>query len=153
MESNEFRMCYYFDGIIKTEDFSLDNILIDKKSHENLLAYNISCKILIDAKPLRIRFDKIDRFIRVYDGTIYLVLFGSEKYDFIYSRIIYLVGVKSGITYVISDNYTKLKVDSYDSLHLEKTMPFHNVIIFIKSVFNKDKSNNYYKIFLEKASN
>ena len=37
-------------------------------------------------KPLRIRFNKIDGFIRIYD-TRYLVLFGSEKYDFIYNRI------------------------------------------------------------------
>ena len=28
---------------------------------------------------LRIRFDTRDGFIRVYDGTRYLVLFGSEK--------------------------------------------------------------------------
>ena len=31
-------------------------------------------KILITAKPLRIRFDKIDGFIRIYDGTRYLVV-------------------------------------------------------------------------------
>ena len=31
-------------------------------------------------------------------------------------------------------------------------MTFHNVIILIKSVFNKDKNNYYYNIFLEKAS-
>ena len=30
-------------------------------------------------------------------------------------------------------------------------MTFHGVIIFIKSVFNKDKNNYYYNIFLEKA--
>ena len=52
-----------------------------------ILVYNISYKTLVDAKPLCIMFDKIDVFIRVYDGTIYLVLFGSEKYDFIYNRI------------------------------------------------------------------
>ena len=28
--------------------------------------------------PLRIRFNKIDGFIRVYDETRYLVLFGTE---------------------------------------------------------------------------
>ena len=65
----------------------------------------------------------------------------------------YLTGVKSGITYVISHNYAKIKVHSYDSLLLEKTMTFHNVIIiFIKSVFIKDKSKHYYNIFLEKCS-
>ena len=34
-------------------------------------------------KPLRIRFDKVDGFIRVYNGARYLVLFGVEKYGFI----------------------------------------------------------------------
>ena len=29
---------------------------------------------MIGAKPLRIRFDKVDGFIRDYDGTEYLVL-------------------------------------------------------------------------------
>ena len=36
-----------------------------------------------------IRFDKVDAFIRVYDGTKYLVLFRGEKNDFIYDRIRY----------------------------------------------------------------
>ena len=53
-----------------------------------------------------------------------LVSFGSEKSDFIYSMIRYLISVKSGITYVISHNYAKIKVDSYNSLPLEKTMIF-----------------------------
>ena len=64
---------YYFDDIIKFEDFGLDNILIDEKSNENILVYNILQKTLVGAKPLRIRFNKIDGFI--YDGTRYLVLF------------------------------------------------------------------------------
>ena len=51
-------------------------------------------KILIDSKPLRVRFDKIDGFIRVYDGTRHLVLFRSEKYDPIYNKIRYLINIK-----------------------------------------------------------
>ena len=90
------RTCYYFDDVIKINDFNLDNILIDEKLYKNILVYNISYKTLIDDKPLRIRFDKIDGFNRVYDGTKYLVLFGSEKYGFIYNRITYLIKVKIG---------------------------------------------------------
>ena len=101
------------------------------------------------AKPFRIRFDKVDGFIRVYDGTRYSVLFGDEKYDFISTRIRYLIGVKSGIAYVISHNSAKIRVDSYDSLPLEKSLTFHNVIILIKSVFNKDTNRYYYNMFLE----
>ena len=48
MESNvklkeidiENRTCYYFDDIIKFEDFH--NILIDEKLYENILVHNIS---------------------------------------------------------------------------------------------------------------
>ena len=35
--------------------------------------------------------------------------------------------------YVISHNYAKFKVDAYDSLPIEKTLTFHNVIILTKS--------------------
>ena len=45
-----------------------------------------------------------------------------------------------------------VKVDSYISLPLEKTMTYRNVIILIKSVFNKDKNNYYYIMSLEKYS-
>ena len=61
---------------------------------------NISYKTLIGAKPLHIRFDKIDRFIRTYDGNKYLTLFSSAEYDVIYNRIKCRIGVKSGIRYI-----------------------------------------------------
>ena len=54
---------------------------------------------LISPKPLRIRFEKIDGFVRIYDGTRYLVLLADEKYDAIYNRIRYLISLKGGITY------------------------------------------------------
>ena len=135
------RTCYYFDAKTKTEDFNLDNILIRKKRYKNILVYNISYKTLIDAKPLRCGVDKINGFIRVYDGNKYLIL--CEKHDFIYNKIRYLIRVKSGITHVVSHNYAKMKPDSYDSLPLEKAMIFYNVLILIKSVFNKG-TNKYH---------
>ena len=55
MENDEFekvqvrhRACYYFDDIIKSENVDMDNILIDKKLHENI---SISYKTLIGVKP------------------------------------------------------------------------------------------------------
>ena len=108
-------MCYYFDDIIKLEDFHIDNILIDEKSHENILVYDILYKTSIGTKPLRVRFDKIDEFIRFYDGITYLTLFGSEKYDAVYNRIRYLLTLKSSsITYILFHYVAKIKVDSYD---------------------------------------
>ena len=64
----------------------------------------------------------------------------------------YLITVKSGFTYIISHNNEKIEVDSYDFLPLEKIITLYNVIIFVTPVFNKDKSNFYYNMFLEEAS-
>ena len=54
LENNELKKvhskyctCYYFDDIIKLEDFNLDNIIIDEKSHKNILIYDFSYKTLI----------------------------------------------------------------------------------------------------------
>ena len=94
-------------------------------------------KTLICAKLLRSRSDKVDGFIRVYDGSRFLVLFGPEKYDAIYNRIRYVISQKSGIRFFISHNYSRIKIDSFDSLPLEKTLTFHNIIILTESVFDK----------------
>ena len=99
--------CYYFNVII--EDFDI-YVLIDEKSYENIFVYNNSCKTLMGPKPLCIKLNKINGFIKGHDGTRYLVLFRAKKYDFIYIRSKYLIGVKSGITKAISHYYAKIKL-------------------------------------------
>ena len=115
---------YYFYDIVKIEDFDF------KKN---------SYKTLIGVKPFRIRFDKVDRFIRVYDEIRYLVLLRPENDDAIYNTIKYLINQKCVITYVISHNYIKTKTFSSDHMPLEKTLTFHNVIILSKSVLIRIK--------------
>ena len=132
------RICHYSDGIIKTEGFGFDNVLIDEKSYENILFYDVSFKTLFASKSLRIRFDKVDGFIRVYDGIRSLVLFGPEKYNSIYDKTRYLIRQISSITYIIFHNFPKVKIDSYDFFAFEqKTLKLHNASIFIKSVFKR----------------
>ena len=75
---------------------------------------------MISAKSLRIKFDKIDGFIRIFDGNRYL----------------------SGITYVFSLYYSKVKVDSYNSLPKEKKLTLNNVIILLTLVLNKDQNHS-----------
>ena len=79
-------------------------------------------------------------------------VYAPEKYDVIFSRIRYHIYEKSGVAYPISHNYPRIKVDSYDPFPLEKYLTFRNVITLIKLVFNKDKNNYYYNIFLEEAT-
>ena len=72
-------MCFYFHNIIKIKDFGFNNILLDKKSYEKTLIYDVSYKTTTGAKPLRIMFNKVDGFIRNYGGSKYLVLFDAKK--------------------------------------------------------------------------
>ena len=99
---------------------------------------------------MRIRFNEVDGFSHIFDGTRYLALIIPERYDAIYDRIRYLTVENSGITYSISHNFARIRIDSYNSLPV--TLTFHNVIIFIRSIVNKNKKNYYYNIFLEKGS-
>ena len=49
MENNKFekvliknRMYFYYDDIIKVEDFNLSTFLLDEKSYENTLIFEVS---------------------------------------------------------------------------------------------------------------
>ena len=94
----------------------------------------------MDAKPLCIRFDKTDEFMKIHNKIRYSVLFDQSYCDKICDKIKYLISKKSGITNSINHNFGKIRIDSYDSLPIEKILIFHNVIILIKSVV--DKNNN-----------
>ena len=59
-----------------------------------------------------------------------------------------LLAQKSSVAYVFSCIYAKIKVDSYDSSHLEKTLTLHNANYLYRSFLNKHKNPYYYDIFL-----
>ena len=72
------RMCYYFDDLIKAIDINFKDILLEenlyKENSKNILIYDISYKTSTDAKPLRIRYDEINGFIKIQDRIKYLIL-------------------------------------------------------------------------------
>ena len=97
---------------------------------------------------MRIGFDKIGGFIRVRGGEFrHFVLFNYGLFNKICDKIKYLISGKNGITESANHNFGEIKIDSYNFLPIEKILTFHNVIILIKSVVNKDKNKYYYNIF------
>ena len=102
---------------------------------------------------MHIRLDKINGFIRIHGNEFrHLVLFNHGLFDKICDKIKYLISEKSGITDSINHNFGEIRIDSRNSLSIEKILTFRNVIILIKSVVNKNKNKYYYNIFLEKGS-
>ena len=96
-------------------------------------------------KPLRIRLDKIDRFIISLDGKIkHLILFDYGLFSNICDKIKYLVSKKVALQIVLIIILEKSELT-------QEILTFHDVIILIKSVVSKNKSKCYYNIFLEKG--
>ena len=102
------------------EYINVDRILLDQKSYENILVYNILYKTLLDAKPLRIRFDKVGGIIKIYNGIKYLDLSNLynlynevyyRKYNAIFDRINYLISKKSGPTDSVNHNFARIRID------------------------------------------
>ena len=112
---------YYFDDIIGVMDgdrnFDFSGILLDQKlykeKHENILIYDISYKTSTGAKSLRIRFDKIDVFMKIHDKTTYLVLFDYSYCDKISDKVKYLISEKSGIIDSINHYFARIRINSY----------------------------------------
>ena len=62
--------------------------------------------------------------------------------------ISYLKNLKSGISYIIYDNYGKTKINSADDLPLAKTLILCNVAILIKTDLNKRRNQCYCNIYI-----
>ena len=133
--------CYYFN-IIRFWDRDIDccDILLDEKlykeKYKNILIYETSHKTSTGAKPLRIRFNETDGFIKTHDKIRHLVLFHYSDCDNICDKIKYLISEQSGITDSINQNFAIIRIDSYDSFPIETILNFYNVII------------NYYKCYI-----
>ena len=112
----------------------------------------------MDAKPLRITFDKVNGVIKIWYlelSNLYNEIYygiNSRIYNTVFDGINDFKGKKSGIGDSINHNFARIRIDSYNSSPLEKTLTFYNIIILIKSVVNENKNNYYYKEFLEKGS-
>ena len=138
--------------MIKDVDIYFRDILLDEKLYENISVYDIPYRTSTGPKPLRIRFNEIDGFIRVRGSEFrHLVLFDYQLFDKICDKIKYLISEKSGITDSTNHNFGKSRIDSYNFLPIEKILTFHNVIILTKSVAIKNKNEYYYNIFLEES--
>ena len=60
---------------MRIRDIDFRDILSNEKKYKNILIHDISCKFFMGPKPLRIRFDEIDGFIKICDGIRYLLFF------------------------------------------------------------------------------
>ena len=66
----------------------------------------------MDTKASRIWFNKVDKFIKMYDGIRYLVMYDYNRYNAIYYMIRYLISEKSSIENSINQIFARIIIDS-----------------------------------------
>ena len=99
------RACYFFDDIMRAWKIHIDTdfsgILLDEKlykeKNKKKLIYEISYKTSTDAKPLCIRYNKVNGFIKIHNKTTYLGSF-DKWCDKSCDRIKYVISKRSGTT-------------------------------------------------------
>ena len=129
---------------------NFDNILINEKPYKHISNYDISYKTLVGS--MRINIDEVNVFIRVYDVVGYFMLFDSKQYHVYRIELNILLVKKAALHMFLPINMQGLKLIHMTHYLEKKTLTFYNVRILSKSVFNKDKNNHYYNIFLEKVN-
>ena len=93
-------------------------------------------------KPLRIKFDKIDGFIVILDGKIkHLWLIDYGLFNKIFDKIKYLITEKSGIKNSINHNFGKIRIDSHNSLPIEKYWLFIMLWYSLSQLLTRIKIN------------
>ena len=80
-----------------------------------------------------------------------MVLFDYEWFDKICDRIKYLISEKGGITDIINHNFRRIRIDSYNSLSIEKKLTFLKVIVLIKSIVNENTNEYHYNALFKKG--
>ena len=80
------------------------------------------------AESFRIRFDNVKVYIRVYNGTRYLILYGPGKNDAIYDKNKYLISQKKGVQCAFYFNCARIKIALCDSLPIERILTLFNVM-------------------------
>ena len=88
-------MYYYFDDIMKARDIYSKNNFLDEKIYKNIFIYDISYITFMGS------IDKIDGFIRIYDGIRYLVIIGHSWFDERCDSIKYLISEKGVLRIVL----------------------------------------------------
>ena len=137
------RIYYFFNDIIDTENFDLNNIKIDEKSYKNILIYYIGFVTIKEfvkvysVNPLYLIFRYLNGYFEEINGNKYLTLVPTngrtekiKKYEELWIKIRDLIRsiTKSPDDYDYDEKYIKIKFDSDDKLPLNKTIEIPRAI-------------------------
>ena len=152
--------------MINITNFDPNLLKIDKKLYTNIDINYIRCITMKDSGYVKIKsinslyliISEVDGHFEEEIGNKYLILESPNKnkellekytqpWDGIKNEIVTINGGKPGL---YGKDFMKIKFNFDDNLPLNKTLKFHNIIIIIRSVFEK-YGRFYLQIYLDEC--
>ena len=159
------RTYYFFDDMIKIQDFKANLLKIDKKSCRNTGIYDIGYIVNKDSKYVNIHSvnslyfiaDKVYGFTEENEGNKHLNLAFTDnnsevlkKYAQLWNRIKNLIEKIDNKPGEYGKDYTRIKFNLDHNFPLNKPLKFYNLMIIVRSVFQED--NKYYpQVYLDEC--
>ena len=143
---------YFFKDIINIKNFDPNIFKIDEKLYKNVFNYYIRYVTIKDSKyvkinnvkPLYLIFNKFNGYFEEINGNNYLMLFPTneitekiKKCEEVWSKIRSIT--KSSEDY--DEKCIKVKFNSDDKLHLNKTVETPSMTIVVRTIFYENKTN------------
>ena len=157
---------YFFNDMINIKDLDPNLLKIDKKLYKNIDIYYIGYITVKDSDHVKINIvnslyliiSEVDGYINEKNGSEYLVFDSVNESNEVLKEYNELWdGIKNKIETISSDktskydnNFMKIKFNSGDNVPLNKTLKLHNVIIVIRSAFEKH-GKFYPQVYLDEC--
>ena len=147
------RTYYFSDDIINIKNFDPNLLRINKKSYKNIDIYHIGYITMKDSdyvkinsvNPLYLIIGEVDEYYEEINGNKYLTLVSTNKNKEVLTKYTEpWDGIKNSIERInnksgeYGKDFIKIKLNSDDSLPLNKTLKLHNMTITVRSVFEED---------------
>ena len=133
-EINTKSAYHYFEDMVNIENFHLNLLKIDKKSHKDVHIYYISyimikkfsdCENIHSVNSLCLIIHSATRYFKEKYSDKYLIIDSTEKYEEVFSGIkSEIETINSGKELFYGKNYAKIGVSTNDDLPLNKQLKF-----------------------------
>ena len=158
------RTYYFYNYMINIKKFDSNVLKIDKKSYKNIGIYNIGyitikkiddCENNYSVNPLYLNIAHANEYIEEKGVNKYLIFDSTDenkellkKYNDVWNGIRNKIKEVSSGKCDYEKDYMKIKFNSDDGLPLNRPLKFHNMTIFIRSVY-EENGIPYPQVFLD----
>ena len=151
---------YFLNDIIDIRNFHSNLLKTDKKPYKDIDIYYIGyttikkfgdCENINSMNPLYLTVYSATGYLKEKNGEKYLILDPIDKYEEVFSGALSEIEtINSGEKLFYEKNYSKIGVNTYYNVPLNKKLKFPLLTIIIRCIFQNGKKF-YLQIYLDEC--